>query len=93
MCGGGMRAIIPNACMFTHVLTYLSTPPLNPNLSTPTHQFLDKLPGANQLGVMRSLAISPDMFEEFPYDWQQLASLVLVRGGGRGASRRGECAE
>ena len=50
-------------------------------LFTPSHQFLDKLPGANRLSVMRSLAISPDMFEEFPYDWQQLASLVLVRGG------------
>ena len=57
-------------------------------LFTPSRQFLDKLPGANRLSVMRSLAISPDMFEEFPYDWQQLASLVLVRGVERGRRRK-----
>ena len=81
--GGEMQvafAHAPNAC--SHILPMLSPPTfIFPNLSTFSHQFLDKLPGANRLSVMRSLAISPDMFEEFPYDWQQLASLVLVRGG------------
>ena len=53
------------------------------SIATPSlPQFLDKLPGANKLSILRSLAISPDMFQDFPYDWQQLAGLVLVSGRG-----------
>ena len=100
--GWAVTVRAPNAC--PSILSKMSTPKFvyqcaychtsepvlsTLHISTPSPQFLDKLPGANRLSVMRSLAISPDMFEEFPYDWQQLASLVLVRGGrGAGGGKR-----
>eukprot|EP00798_Chlamydomonas_sp_ICE-L_P000664 gene664-2099_t len=41
-------------------------------------KFLGRIPGANRLSVLRDLAISPDMFEDFPWPWEQLASMVLI---------------
>ncbi len=31
-------------------------------------KFLDKLPGANRFSILRHLSISPDMFQDFPYE-------------------------
>jgi hypothetical protein len=65
------------------VLKHLPIPPkvsFSAGISCVPLKFLGKLPGANRLSVLRGLAISPDMFSDFPYEWQQLASLVLVPG-------------
>lgn len=65
------------------VLKHLPVPPkvaFSAGVSCVPLKFLNKLPGANRLSVLRGLAISPDMFSDFPFEWQQLASLVLVPG-------------
>ncbi|GAX84313.1 hypothetical protein CEUSTIGMA_g11735.t1 [Chlamydomonas eustigma] len=63
------------------VLRHIPAPPkvaFSAGVSCVPLKFLDKLPGANRFSILRSLAISPDMFQDFPYEWQQLANLVLV---------------
>ncbi|KAF5841827.1 hypothetical protein DUNSADRAFT_10890 [Dunaliella salina] len=68
---GGLIRHIP-ALPLDHPASYVA------GVSCVPFKFLENLPGVQRLRLLRSLSVSPDMFDTFPFAWSEIGGLVLA---------------